>query len=228
METDSSFSALLGDDSVVSGPSNQPRADAPTWDRSLPGPSFDDMPEQPAPPSSPWAAANGGDAMPHWGDEAVDAPLVAAGPINGHHKEQQDSVVMRVRTPAMPGGSRPLAPATVKSARPIPRQTEQLATLNSMVAAQPDNHFARLTLAVAYVSAHQPDQALTEYRRLIKESEELLPEVVERLKEMIADGEAPSRTHRVLGDAYMKLGQFYLAKAEFQRAMNSRPLVAKK
>jgi cytochrome c-type biogenesis protein CcmH/NrfG len=185
------------------------------------------MPEQPAPPSSPWAVTSASDEMPHWGDEAVDAPLVAAAPINGHHKESHDSVVMRVRTPAMPGGSRPLTRETIKPARPIPRQTEQLATLNAMVEAQPDNHFARLTLAVAYVSARQPEQALTEYRRLIKDSEELLPEVVERLKEMIADGDAPSRTHRVLGDAYMKLGQFDLAMAEFQRALNSRPRVAK-
>jgi hypothetical protein len=101
-------------------------------------------------------------------------------------------------------------------------QDEQRAILESLVAADPTNHFARLTLAVAYGDGY-PEKALTEYRRLIKESEELVPEVIERLKEMIADGGAPARTHRVLGDAYMKLGQFDLAMAEFQRAWSTRP-----
>ena len=112
-----------------------------------------------------------------------------------------------------------------RSAAPIvvPRQTEQLSKLSSLVEAQPDNHFARLTLAVAYVSSQQAEQGLNEYRRLIKESSELVPEVVERLKEMIADGDVPPRTHRVLGDAYMKLGQFDLAMSEFQRALTVRP-----
>ena len=99
----------------------------------------------------------------------------------------------------------------------------QMAALEALVAADPTNAFARLTLAVAY-GGEQPEQALNEYRRLIKESDELLSEVVERLREMIADGVGGGRAHRVLGDAYMKLGQFDLAMAEFQRALPSRPL----
>jgi len=119
-------------------------------------------------------------------------------------------------------------PPTVAARSNLMRQdqAEQRAILESLVAADPTNHFARLTLAVAYGSDH-PEQALTEYRRLIKESEELVPEVIERLKEMIADGNAPARVHRVLGDAYMKLGQFDLAMAEFQRALSTRPRRAK-
>jgi Tfp pilus assembly protein PilF len=96
-----------------------------------------------------------------------------------------------------------------------------MASLEGLVASDPQNHFARLTLAVAYGS-ERPEQALTEYRRLIKETDELVPEVIERLKEMIADGDAPPRAHRVLGDAYMKLGQYDLAMAEFQRALTTR------
>jgi Tfp pilus assembly protein PilF len=118
-------------------------------------------------------------------------------------------------------------PRAASAMGPGQRQTAQLATLAGMVEAEPDNHFVRLTLAVAYVSARLPEQALNEYRRLIRESEELLPEVVERLKEMIADGDAPGRAHRVLGDAYMKLGHFDLAMAEFQRALSARSRVAK-
>ena len=105
-------------------------------------------------------------------------------------------------------------------------RSDQIAILESLVAAEPGNHFARLTLAVAY-GASRPEQALSEYRRLIKSSDELVPEVIERLKEMIADGDAPPRAHRVLGDAYMKLGQFDMAMGEFQRALAARPVATK-
>lgn len=104
---------------------------------------------------------------------------------------------------------------------PVESSADQLSALEAMVEADPQNAFARLTLAVAY-SATRPEQALTEYRRLVKESDELVPEVVERLREMIADGEGGPRAHRVLGDAYMKLGQYDLAMAEFQRALAGR------
>jgi tetratricopeptide (TPR) repeat protein len=143
--------------------------------------------------------------------------------VGRHH----ESVVMRVRTTNGTGPVVIPAPRPASATHVAQRQTAQLASLAAMVEAQPDNHFARLTLAVAYVSGRLPDQALSEYRRLIRESEELVPEVVERLKEMIADGDAPARAHRVLGDAYMKLGQFDLAMAEFQRALLARPRATK-
>jgi hypothetical protein len=199
--------------------------------------AHDDMPEQPAPPTSSRSATGTGEVQPNWGEEALDEavsapvpPVARRGtgpvPVNGHH-DPHDSVVMRVRTT---NGTGPVAvpnPRTIAPARPIPRQTTQLASLNAMVEAEPGNHFARLTLAVAYGSARLPEQALNEYRRLIKDAGDLIPEVVERLKEMIADGDAPPRAHRVLGDAYMKLGQFDLAMAEFQRALMARPRAAK-
>ncbi len=166
------------------------------------------VPEMPAPLDAQWeplavAATNGAHAY-----------------TNGYHPS----------VPAAPTYSPVFdaPPPTVAARSNLMRQdqAEQRAILESLVAADPTNHFARLTLAVAYGSDH-PEQALTEYRRLIKESEELVPEVIERLKEMIADGNAPARVHRVLGDAYMKLGQFDLAMAEFQRALSTRPRRAK-
>lgn len=115
------------------------------------------------------------------------------------------------------GDPRPAQPRPSASA---PVAAEQIAGLEELVATDPHNALARLTLAVAYGS-RRPEQALNEYRRLIKESDELLSEVIERLREMIADGEGGGRAHRVLGDAYMKLGQFDLAMAEFQRALTA-------
>ncbi len=91
----------------------------------------------------------------------------------------------------------------------------------AIVAADPLDGPARLALAAAY-GVERPEQALDEYRRLLKESDELAPEIVERLREMIAVGTGGARAHRLLGDAYMKLGQFDLAMAEFQRALAAR------
>jgi hypothetical protein len=213
-----SFAALLSDSEQ-----GEP-VDASDWD----------MPEQPQPPSMARAASGANEDLPHWGEEAVDnivsvvPPVTHIGngvaPTHGYHEKPHDSVVMRVRTT---NGTGPVVARPASAMHPVQRQTAQLATLTAMVEADPQNHLARLTLAVAYVSGRLPEQALTEYRRLIRESEELLPEVVERLKEMIADGDAPARAHRVLGDAYMKMGQFDLAMAEFQRALSARPRVAK-
>ena len=155
-----------------------------------------------------------------------DLPLVAG--ANGRHAAREggqtysnghrQSALLSPPPPPTPlPARRDEAPAHVAAQD----RSDQIAILESLVAAEPGNHFARLTLAVAY-SDGQQDRALNEYRRLIKDSEELVPEVIERLKEMIADGDAPGRAHRVLGDAYMKQGQFDLAMAEFQRALTNR------
>ena len=97
--------------------------------------------------------------------------------------------------------------------------TDQLAALEQQVAANPNNPMARLMLAAAY-TGHDPDRALVEYRRLVREADALVPEVIERLQEMVEDGIGGARVHRVLGDAYMKLGQFERAAEEFQRALS--------
>ncbi|HEY8600102.1 MAG TPA: tetratricopeptide repeat protein [Thermomicrobiales bacterium] len=168
------------------------------------------VPEMPAP------------REPRWEPLAVAATNGVHAYANGHHPAAPTAPTAPVAPAYSPVFA---APPPMVAERPnLMRQdqAEQRAILESLVAADPTNHFARLTLAVAYGNDH-PEQALTEYRRLIKESDELVPEVIERLKEMIADGNAPTRAHRILGDAYMKLGQFDLAMAEFQRALSTRP-----
>ncbi len=249
----SAFGAARGETPSRTAPTEIDPDDAPPaggWAALLDSAPRDEIPEQPAPPDA-WSSSSIGEDTPHWGDESLEeiAPLgavpVAKPPVEtvpvrapswpaapvAPARAEPEGVVMRARTgeePRVPArlASRPLSPTPSPrpaAANALPRQTEQLSKLSALVEAQPDNHFARLTLAVAYVSSQQAEQALSEYRRLIKEAPDLIPEVVERLKEMIADGEAPPRTHRVLGDAYMKLGQFDLAMAEFQRALTARP-----
>ena len=182
--------------------------------REEPAPRWSDLPPTPLPRREQ-------DAPIPWND---DLPLVAS--ANGLHATHGGAqTYTNGHRPSTPPPAPPPPPVRREEAAPVQiaaqDRNDQIAILESLVAAEPGNHFARLTLAVAY-SDGQPDRALNEYRRLIKDSEELVPEVIERLKEMIADGGAPGRAHRVLGDAYMKQGHFDLAMAEFQRALTNR------
>jgi tetratricopeptide (TPR) repeat protein len=196
---------------------------APRW--SAPAPE-EAAPRWETPPPTPLPErARAAEPVPApWND---DLPLVAS--ANGYQPARggtQTYATNGHRPSVTPPAPTP-APAPPRREEPTRAhvaaqdRNDQIAILESLVAAEPGNHFARLTLAVAYGDG-QPDRALNEYRRLVKDSEELVPEVIERLKEMIADGDAPPRTHRVLGDAYMKQGQFDLAMAEFQRALTNR------
>ena len=218
--TPASSSAALSDPPAFTPAAPPPAAPPPA--REEPAPRWSDT----VPPPIPLPRRQQ-DAPAPWDDEL---PLVAS--ANGLQ-------TARGGVQTYTNGHRPSAPPSVSPPTPAPMplpapregaaqarvaaqdRNDQIAILESLVAAEPGNHFARLTLAVAY-SDGQHDRALSEYRRLIKESDELLPEVIERLREMIADGGAPGRAHRVLGDAYMKQGQFDLAMAEFQRALTNR------
>lgn len=97
----------------------------------------------------------------------------------------------------------------------------QQAALERRVDAEPHNAMARLMLAIVY-SEHQPERALTEYRRLIRESPTLIPEIIERLHDMVAEGKGSVQVHRLLSDAYLKRGEFDLAAAEIERALTAR------
>jgi len=217
---DADDDALPGDDWLVGlGEPTAPPAEPPATTAT--GDSFaaliDVSPPAPAVPSPsppPPLPRREQDAPAPWHD---DLPLVAS--ANGLPAGREAQPYTNGHSPSAP------VPARREEAAPVglaaQDRSDQVAILESLVAAEPSNHFARLTLAVAY-SDGQPERALNEYRRLIKNSDEVLPEVVERLREMIADGGAPARVHRVLGDAYMKQGQFDLAMAEFQRALTNR------
>lgn len=119
----------------------------------------------------------------------------------------------------------PGATATLPEPAPIPTPpapaTTGVADLAARVAAAPDDVAARLALAAAYAD-ERPEQALAEYRRAIKAAIELPPDAIAGLQRMIAAGRGGARAHRVLGEAYLKLGRYDLATAEFQRALAGR------
>jgi tetratricopeptide (TPR) repeat protein len=179
------------------------------------------------------------EVVPSWSERVPDEPTPVAGRLTHGDSWRDESLPswtaelpsngLAARESYAASAVQESAPELARPFREEPERppitaqdrADQRAILESLIEADPTNPFARLTLAVAY-SSTDPERALSEYRRLIKDSDDLLPEIVERLKEMIADGDAPSRAHRVLGDAYMKLNQFDLAMAEFQRALTSR------
>ena len=170
------------------------------------------VPDEPTPAAGRLAR---GDA---WHEESLPS-WAAELPSNG--QSARESYAASAVQESAPEPSRPFLAEPERPLITAQDRADQRAILESLVEADPANPFARLTLAVAY-SSTDPERALNEYRRLIKDSDDLVPEIIERLKEMIADGDAPARVHRVLGDAYMKLNQFDLAMAEFQRALTSR------
>jgi tetratricopeptide (TPR) repeat protein len=192
------------------------QADALVWD----------APDEPAPNYTSFTKQERAAAVASWPfvaatpDQAPDEDWRPAG--NGFAAADGVHEPTAVDQPPPADVVAPVAPAAPTLARSHAQSPDaRIAALETLVESDPDNPFARLTLAVAYGS-ERPDQALTEYRRLIKEADEVVPEVIERLQEMIADNAGGPRAHRVLGDAYMKLGQFDLAMAEFQRALATR------
>lgn len=67
-----------------------------------------------------------------------------------------------------------------------------------------------------------PEEELAAYRQRVKESDTVPLDVVTALRRMIAAGAGGPRAHRVLGEAYLKLGEYDLASAELQQALRAR------
>ncbi len=84
------------------------------------------------------------------------------------------------------------------------------------LAAEPQDHEARLGLARAYLAQGEPDEALTHYRAIIHSEATLIGEVIEDLE--AAAQEAPHHlpTQQLLGDAYMKGGRLQEALEKYR------------
>lgn len=113
------------------------------------------------------------------------------------------------------------APATV---RPSAAADSSFAAIHAQLAADPENHAMRL--AVARMSQHTSDvdQAVEQYKQLIKRGE-LLDDVVDDLQDVIGDIDDPQllrRLHRLLGDAYMKQNRFREAMDEYSWTLARR------
>ncbi len=83
------------------------------------------------------------------------------------------------------------------------------------VDASTESHATLLAEAVNHQEAGLVDQAVEEFSELLRVAPELAEEIAGRLKLVVQSRPAHGRAHRVLGDAYMKLGRFQLAIEEY-------------
>ncbi|ABX06854.1 tetratricopeptide repeat protein [Herpetosiphon sp.] len=88
--------------------------------------------------------------------------------------------------------------------------------------ADPNNHGLRMALARMISQTASVDQALNEYKRLIKQNQ-LMDQVVDDLQDLIESHDDPGllqRLHRALGDAYSKQGRWREAMDEYGWVLN--------
>jgi tetratricopeptide (TPR) repeat protein len=122
--------------------------------------------------------------------------------------------------PSVAAASAPTAPA----ARPDTSADHGLAAIHAQLAADPENHAMRLAVARMSQQINNLDQAIEQYKQLIKRGE-LLDEVVDDLQDVIGesdDAQTLRRLHRLLGDAYMKQNRFREAMDEYSWTLARR------
>jgi len=175
--------------------------EVPDWLERLAPPPMEEVGEEVAPPTPP-------EEVPDWLRELKELP---------------EEVVEEAEWEKAP----PLAEEEVELAEALPAQPieEEVAIEEApptieghlaRLAAEPQDHQARLGLARAYLAQGERDQALTHYRTIIHSEATLIGEVIEDLE--AAAQEAPEHlpTQQLLGDAYMKGGRLQEALEKYR------------
>jgi tetratricopeptide (TPR) repeat protein len=84
---------------------------------------------------------------------------------------------------------------------------------------EPSGYPERLERARQRRSAGQIDQALNDYRLVLKNAPELLPDVMSDLNESLEEAPDHPELHRLLGDAYIRQGNYLQALEAYNRAV---------
>lgn len=96
----------------------------------------------------------------------------------------------------------------------------QIDSYLKLVKSDPRNLLANIDLAEAYYQQGQYNQAITYYTGAIRVADKgTLDQLATRLQSILQQPGANPRFHRVLGDVYMKQGQFNVALNEYQLAL---------
>jgi thioredoxin-like negative regulator of GroEL len=122
------------------------------------------------------------------------------------------------RPVSMPEGRSPYISSTQMSGGLA--HVEGFESLQSIVAARPNDQGARIALAVAYTQAGHLEHALYEYRRLLQLrdiSAPMLHMLDEQLVDVAEQADGMARFHQLRGDLYMKQGRFQDAIEEYNR-----------
>jgi tetratricopeptide (TPR) repeat protein len=83
----------------------------------------------------------------------------------------------------------------------------------------PDDHPARLERARQRRGDGQIDDALTDYRHILRNAPDMLGDVVNDLEETMADAPDHPEIHRLLGDARIRQGDYLSALESYNRAV---------
>ncbi len=95
-----------------------------------------------------------------------------------------------------------------------------LASYQNRVKQNPRDLEANLHLGNSYYEQSKYSEAITHYNTAIKVADaETLKGIVARLEKITASEDTNTRFHRVLGDAYMKQGQYHWALSEYNKAL---------
>jgi tetratricopeptide (TPR) repeat protein len=84
---------------------------------------------------------------------------------------------------------------------------------------EPSSYPERLERARQRRSAGQIDQALNDYRLVLKNAPDLLPDVMGDLNESLEEAPDHPELHRLLGDAYIRQGNYLQALEAYNRAV---------
>jgi tetratricopeptide (TPR) repeat protein len=84
---------------------------------------------------------------------------------------------------------------------------------------EPSSYPERLERARQRRSAGQIEQALNDYRLVLKNAPELLPDVMNDLNESLEEAPDHPEVHRLLGDAYIRQGNYLQALEAYNRAV---------
>jgi tetratricopeptide (TPR) repeat protein len=82
----------------------------------------------------------------------------------------------------------------------------------------PDDYLGRLRLARRQRAAGRLEDALLEYRALLRDSTDTLDDLIHDLRDMSTTADN-SEIHRLLGDAYIREGNYLEALEAYNRAL---------
>ncbi|MEI6043818.1 MAG: hypothetical protein WCS37_05445, partial [Chloroflexota bacterium] len=122
----------------------------------------------------------------------------------------------------------PVSPPRSEATSPeVAASTSELAPYLNRVRQNPRDLEANLYLGNIYLEQNKYNESIAHYTNAIKVADTgTLKEIVTRIEKIIAAGVSNPRFHRVLGDAYMKQGQYHWALSEYSKALG--PTVAKR
>jgi len=131
---------------------------------------------------------------------------------------KRPAVRLQAMQPRQPG--QPMQPASPQQAmlrgRPGESSTTGKAASNS---AGTINYKERLLRGYQYQLAGSYDEAMQEYRTIIRNAPDLLGEVVSNMRALLKLAPKYSAGYRVLGDAYMRQGEYLQAMEAYNKAL---------